>query len=149
MYNSAAVTTKQWKGEKLQRRDRQVAPLFRSVEIKSGDASYQLQSFIKVLRYLKILSRNDVRFDVTGKTNCKSELPTGPGEKFLKVVSSKALSDVRPNYTLFLTTTQFDSRTLAWLPWLVQVHLSLIFPCPPDPHPTPLPHQLLPLPLGS
>ena len=71
----------------------------------------------------------------------------GRGEKLLKVVSSKALPDVRPNYSLFLTTTQFYSRTLAWLPWLVQGHLSWIFPCPPlPPHPL-LPHQLLPLPL--
>ena len=64
----------------------------------------------------------------------------GRGEKLLKVVSSKALSDVRPNYTLFLTTTQFYSRTLAWLPWLVHGHLSLIFPCPPAPLPPPPPH---------
>lgn len=63
-------------------------------------------------------------------TNCKSIL------KLLKVVSSKALSDVRANYTLFLTTTQFYSRTVAWLPWLVQGHLSLIFPCPPPYSPT-------------
>ena len=27
LYNSAVVTTKRWKGDKLQRRDRQVAPL--------------------------------------------------------------------------------------------------------------------------
>ena len=40
-------------------------------------------------------------------TNCKSVLPTRTGEKLLKVVSSKALSGVRPNYALFLTTTQF------------------------------------------
>ena len=63
----------------------------------------------------------------------------GRGEKLLKVVSSKALSDVRPNYTLFLNTTQFYSRTLAWLPWLVHGHSSLIFPCPPPPPPPP-PH---------
>ena len=48
-----------------------------------------------------MLYQKEVRFDVTGTTNCQSVLPTGTGEKLLKVVSSKALSGVRPNYTLF------------------------------------------------
>ena len=72
----------------------------------------------------------------------------GRGEKLLKVVSSKALPDVRPNYSLFLTTTQFYSRTLAWLPWLVQGHLSWIFPCPPPPPPPPTPPPALALALA-
>ena len=91
---------------------------------------------------MKIRYRDDVRFDVTTRVYFQRE---GRGEKLLKVVSSKALSDVRASYTLFLTTTQFYSRTLAWLPWLFQGHLSLIFHCSRH-RPHLLPHQPLPLP---
>ena len=67
-------------------------------------------------------NRNDVRL------TSQEQQTTSNGNKWkiLKVVSSKAQSDVRPNYALFLTTTQFYSKNLAWLPWLVQGHLSLI-----------------------
>ena len=133
------MTTKRWKGEKLQRRDRQVAPLFRRVEIKTGAALYRLQGFKSVDTWkscTRMTSALTSQEQQTARVYFQRE---GRGEKLLKVVSSKALSDVRPNYTLFLTTTQFYSRTLAWLPWLVHGHLSLIFPCPPPPPPPP-PH---------
>ena len=56
LYNSAAVTTKGWKGEKLQCRDRQVAPLFRSVEMKDG-AKFAPTIFAHHVKR----NRNDVR----------------------------------------------------------------------------------------
>ena len=106
---------------------------------KSGAASYRLLSFKSVDTWkscTRMTSALTSQEQQTARVYFQRE---GRGEKLLKVVSSKALSDVRPNYTLFLTTTQFYSRTLTWLLWLVHGHLSLIFPCPPPPPPTPSP----------
>ena len=121
-----------------------------SVEIKSGAASYRLQGF-KSFDTWK--SGTGMTSGMTSALTSKEQQTTrvyfqreGRGEKLLKVVSSKALSDVRASYTLFLTTTQFYSRTLAWLPWLVQGHLSLIFPCPRHPPPLYFPTSSCPCP---